>query len=137
MQPKPSRNIAEAMQARETSTPASAIPAPQHNAALDAVSSPSELIDSRIATQYRAVELSRCLPSPPVSPSSEAKKHHDIYAILDQHLPSETEGGAIVYCSTRRRTKQVAEFLKEREVNADLFRAGLPPEEKRLFRKPS
>ncbi len=67
--------------------------------------------------------------------TSEAKKHHDIYAILDQHLPSETEGGAIVYCATRKRTKQVAEFLAEREVNADRFHAGLKPEEKKTIQE--
>ena len=66
-----------------------------------------------------------------VVPTSEATKLHDIHLILEQHLSSETEGGAIVYCATRRHTEVVAGFLAEKGLSADRFHAGLQPEEKK------
>ena len=54
-----------------------------------------------------------------------------IYQILEADLPPDTPGGAIVYCATRRRTEEVAEFLQLKEVAADYFHAGLPPETKK------
>ena len=66
-----------------------------------------------------------------VVPTSEATKLHDVNLILEQHLSSETEGGAIVYCATRRRTEVVAGFLAEKGLSADRFHAGLQPEEKK------
>ena len=60
-----------------------------------------------------------------------SNKFHDIHMILEQHLPAETAGGAIVYCATRRRTEEVAGFLLEQGVSADRFHAGLQPEEKK------
>ena len=58
-------------------------------------------------------------------------KLHDIGGILTHHLPPQTQGGAIVYCATRRRTEEVAEFLNAQGVDADRFHAGLAPEEKK------
>ena len=63
-----------------------------------------------------------------VIPTSEPAKHQDIYSTLTRHLPPQTPGGAIVYCATRRRTEQVAEFLQEKGIEADRFHAGLPPD---------
>ena len=63
--------------------------------------------------------------------TSGAMKFHDIHMILDQHLPPETAGGAIVYCATRRRTEEVTGFLRDLGVSADRFHAGLQPEEKK------
>ena len=60
-----------------------------------------------------------------------SKKLHDLHMMLEQHLPRETAGGAIVYCATRRRTEEVAGFLQEQGVAADRFHAGLQPEEKK------
>ncbi len=65
-----------------------------------------------------------------VMPTSEAAKLHDIHLILEQHLASETKGGAIVYCATRRHTEVVAGFLAEKGLRADRFHAGLQPEAK-------
>ena len=67
--------------------------------------------------------------------TSEAKKLHDIHAILTEHLPPERDGGVIVYCATRRRTEEVAAFLNELDVAADRFHAGLPPEEKKTIQQ--
>ena len=63
--------------------------------------------------------------------TTSATKLHDIHQILTGHLPPEDDGGAIVYCATRRSTEEVAHFLNTQEVNADHFHAGLPPERKK------
>ena len=60
-----------------------------------------------------------------------AEEDHHIHQILMANLPPDTPGGAIVYCATRRRTEEVAEFLRTKEVAADHFHAGLPPETKK------
>ena len=70
-----------------------------------------------------------------VVPTSEAVKLHDIHLILEQHLSSETEGGAIVYCATRRHTEVVAGFLAEKGLRADRFHAGLQPEDKKNIQR--
>ena len=67
--------------------------------------------------------------------TSDSAKFHDIHALLDQHLPTETAGGAIVYCSTRRRTEEVAGFLQEQGIAADHFHAGLQPEHKKTVQE--
>jgi len=44
------------------------------------------------------------------------------------------DGSAIVYCATRRRTEEMAGFLKERGHLAEAFHAGVDvPEKKRIF----
>ncbi|MCY4101650.1 MAG: RecQ family ATP-dependent DNA helicase [bacterium] len=63
--------------------------------------------------------------------TDSATKFVDIHRILTHHLPPEADGGAIVYCATRRATEEVANFLNESDVDADRFHAGLPPEEKK------
>ncbi len=40
------------------------------------------------------------------------------------------EGSGIVYCKTRRRTKEVAELLKQNGITADYYHAGLSTEER-------
>ncbi len=66
-----------------------------------------------------------------VVPTTGAEKFPHIHQILTADLPEGTPGGAIVYCATRRRTEEVAEFLRAKEVAADHFHAGLPPESKK------
>ena len=66
-----------------------------------------------------------------VVPTSASSKFSDIHEILMSDLPPDEPGGAIVYCSTRFQTEQVAEFLREKGVGADHFHAGLPPETKK------
>ena len=51
-----------------------------------------------------------------------------VHQILMADLPPDTPGGAIVYCATRRATEEVSEFLRQKEVAAACFHAGLPPE---------
>ena len=57
-----------------------------------------------------------------------SEKFAHIHQVLESQLPPETSGGAIVYCATRRRSEEVAEFLQLKEVAADHFHAGVPPE---------
>jgi len=66
-----------------------------------------------------------------VAETTGSKKLNDIHQLLTWHLPPETEGGAIVYCATRRRTEEVASFLTAVDIDADRFHAGLQPEEKK------
>ena len=63
--------------------------------------------------------------------TNSAEKFAHIHQILSENLPEEEAGGAIVYCATRRQTKEVAEFLQAKGVKADYFHAGLPPETKK------
>ena len=58
-------------------------------------------------------------------------KFHQIVTQFNQHLPADEPGGAIVYCATRRKTEEVAKFLKDQGIDADHFHAGLPPETKK------
>ena len=66
-----------------------------------------------------------------VIPTSGGEKFAHIHHILMSHLPPGTEGGAIVYCATQRRSEEVAEYLQLKEVAAAHFHAGLPPETKK------
>ena len=70
-----------------------------------------------------------------VMPTSAAAKQQDILATLHHHLPAHTAGGSIVYCATRRRTEEVADFLEGQGMAADRFHAGLPPEEKKTVQQ--
>ena len=63
-----------------------------------------------------------------VVPTTGGEKLAHLHQILVSDLPPDTPGGAIVYCATRRQTEEVAEFLQEKDISADHFHAGLPPE---------
>ena len=66
-----------------------------------------------------------------VVPTTGGEKFSHIHQILMADLPPDLPGGAIVYCATRRQTEEVAEFLQDKEIAADYFHAGLPPETKK------
>ena len=63
--------------------------------------------------------------------TSDGEKFSDVHQVLTADLPDENPGGAIIYCSTRRRTEELAAFLQAKGVTADHFHAGLPPETKK------
>ena len=63
--------------------------------------------------------------------TSIGEKFAHIHQILTSDLPDEEPGGAIVYCATRRQAEEIVEFLQVKEVKADYFHAGLPPETKK------
>ena len=66
-----------------------------------------------------------------VIPTTGGEKFAHIHQILSSYLPPAVSGGAIVYCATRRQSEEVAEFLQLKDVAADHFHAGLPPETKK------
>ena len=66
-----------------------------------------------------------------VIPTSGGEKFTHIHQVLMLYLPPDAPGGAIVYCATRRQSEEVAEFLRLKEVAAEHFHAGLPPETKK------
>ena len=63
--------------------------------------------------------------------TTTGQKYADVHQIVAAHLPTDESGGAIVYCATRRRTEELADFLQAKGVKADCFHAGLPPETKK------
>ena len=63
--------------------------------------------------------------------TSNAEKHAHVYQTLMADLPTHKEDGAIVYCTTRRQTEELAEFLQEKGMKADYYHAGRPPETKK------
>ena len=66
-----------------------------------------------------------------VVPTSEAEKFSHIHQIIEEILPVNAPGGAIVYCATRVQSEEVATFLVNKGLKADYFHAGLPPETKK------
>ena len=66
-----------------------------------------------------------------VVPTSGGAKFADIHQVLVDKLPADEPGGAIIYCATRRRTEEIAEFLQAQGVSAEYFHAGLSPETKK------
>ena len=63
-----------------------------------------------------------------VVPTTGGEKLSHLHQVLMADLPPDDPGGAIVYCATRRQTEEIAEFLREKDVSADYFHAGLSSE---------
>ena len=63
--------------------------------------------------------------------TTNATKMGHIRQILEDELTSQTEGGAIIYCSRRRHAEDIANFLNSTGMKASHFHAGLSPDEKR------
>jgi ATP-dependent DNA helicase RecQ len=59
------------------------------------------------------------------------EKQSRVYQVIEQYLPSGTDGGAIVYCSTRNATEEMAEFLNHKGMPSGFYHAGLQPDRKR------
>ena len=66
-----------------------------------------------------------------VVPTSPAEKLAHVDAFLRHHMPENAAGGAIVYCSTRRRCEEIAGYLKAKTWLAEHFHAGLQPERRK------
>ena len=62
--------------------------------------------------------------------TTRAQKPAHLHGIIEQYLPADFDSGAIVYCATRKRTEETAEYLRSRDINAGHFHAGLPPDTK-------
>lgn len=70
-----------------------------------------------------------------VVPTTQSTKYDDITRLMETYLPQDHEGGAIVYCATRKQTEEVSGFLKEKGLAADRFHAKLPPESKKSIQE--
>ena len=66
-----------------------------------------------------------------VVPTTGGEKFAHIHQILTADLPSNTPGGAIVYCATRPQTENIAQYLCAKNINTAHFHAGLSPETKK------
>ena len=64
--------------------------------------------------------------------TTEAQKFAHVHQVLESDLPDDGSGGAIVYCATRRRTEELADFLRQTGMSADHFHGGLTPELKKV-----
>ena len=59
------------------------------------------------------------------------EKYEHVYQLLEQDLPPEESGGAIIYCATRAQTEEMAAFLRAKGVTAEHFHSMLRPESKK------
>ncbi len=66
-----------------------------------------------------------------VVPTTGGEKFAHIHQILTADLPSDTPGGAIIYCATRPQTENIAQYLRNKNIDAAHFHAGLLPEIKK------
>ncbi len=66
-----------------------------------------------------------------VIPTTPGEKFAHLFQVLEQYLPTDQPGGAIVYCASRKQTENVAAFLSEKGLTSGYFHAGLPPESKK------
>ncbi len=66
-----------------------------------------------------------------VAPTTSAAKFDDVFRWIENELPAAQPGGAIVYCSTRGQTEEIAAFLRLKGLAAAHFHAKLPPETKK------
>lgn len=70
-----------------------------------------------------------------VTPTTEHEKYAHVEQLLSAELPPEIVGGAIVYCSTRKKTEEIKSFLVAKGWAADCFHAGLTPENKKTVQE--
>ena len=63
--------------------------------------------------------------------TTPGEKFAVVHQLLEADLPEDGRGGAIVYCATRRRTQELAEFLQHQGMEADFFHGQMPPETKK------
>ncbi|MBX7492037.1 RecQ family ATP-dependent DNA helicase [Qipengyuania sp. 1NDW9] len=66
-----------------------------------------------------------------VRSTKPSTKLSDILEVIQAKLPAEGASGAVIYCSSRKQTETVADFLKQQKIEADFFHAGLTPDQKK------
>ena len=66
-----------------------------------------------------------------VMPTSESQRIEHIHEAIGNAIGHGREGGAIVYCTTKRSTEETAQALADRGIRAQHFHSGLSPERKR------
>ena len=63
-------------------------------------------------------------------PTTRAQKLVHLQGIIEQYLPPDFEGGAIIYCATRKNAETTAQYLRSCGIDARHYHAGLPPDTK-------
>ncbi|MCK5097307.1 MAG: ATP-dependent DNA helicase RecQ, partial [Desulfobacteraceae bacterium] len=66
-----------------------------------------------------------------VWPVTKNEKYDVIFNCLKENLSEPDKGGAIVYCSKRRNTEEISEFLNEKGIPSQAFHAGRNEPDKR------
>jgi ATP-dependent DNA helicase RecQ len=66
-----------------------------------------------------------------VIPTTPQEKLAHIHQVLMHELPLDCPGGAIIYCATRKKTAEIAQFLKMGNIAADYFHGALTPQVKK------
>lgn len=66
-----------------------------------------------------------------VIPTTPQEKLAHIQLVLAHELPSNIPGGAIIYCATRKKTAEIAQFLQKQNISADFFHGALTPQIKK------
>jgi len=62
---------------------------------------------------------------------SAHEKLETLHSMLKERLPDESEGAAIVYCATRKKTQAVSEYLNQKGWQSGFFHGAMTPPEKR------
>ena len=70
-----------------------------------------------------------------IAPTTPPEKLGQVVDLLTTFLPGDVAGGAIVYCATRRRCEEIAEYLQAKGFSANHFHAGLTPETKQVVQQ--
>ncbi|WP_417277501.1 RecQ family ATP-dependent DNA helicase [Celeribacter sp.] len=65
-----------------------------------------------------------------VRPTTKNSKLSDVLTVIEELLPNEGRSGAVVYCSSRKETERVSEFLKSQGLDAAHFHAGMTADDK-------
>ena len=66
-----------------------------------------------------------------VIPTTLERKFDQIHELILDRLPTEGTSGVIIYCASRKKTEEIAGFLKDRGLEAGYFHAGLKPDAKK------
>ena len=70
-----------------------------------------------------------------VRPTTKATKLSDVLTVLLELLPTDGRSGAVVYCSSRKETERVAEFLKSQGMDTAHFHAGMSADDKQTVQE--
>ena len=99
----------------------------------DVIEEIQELFHKKVGIKMRVFDggATRHNLSYEVIPIEKPQKYPTIRSLLQERMPTDQSGGAIVYCSTRKETEEVAAFLREQKFQAAHFHAGVDPETKK------
>ncbi len=68
-----------------------------------------------------------------VQPVSAQAKYPEVLRLLKDVLAD--DGGAIVFCASRKKTEEIADFLQQAGIECGYFHAGILPEQKRQIQE--